>query len=139
VRFARSSNSGFPATCATWGAIAIGITGFDLTKGAINSIVALTCVAPTFHLGPGEEFFVWARLYVLHAVTGYTDASNTLSVRLSPDLTPTELQTFPENVVLAPPLVQLGAAPEPATWAMMILGFGLVGTTLRQGRGRSFR
>lgn len=25
-----------------------------------------------------------------------------------------------------------GAVPEPATWAMMILGFGLVGTSLRR-------
>lgn len=28
-----------------------------------------------------------------------------------------------------------GAVPEPATWAMMILGFGLVGAALRQRRG----
>ena len=27
-----------------------------------------------------------------------------------------------------------GAVPEPATWALMILGFGLVGAVLRQGR-----
>ena len=27
-----------------------------------------------------------------------------------------------------------GAAPEPATWSMMILGFGLVGASLRSGR-----
>lgn len=28
------------------------------------------------------------------------------------------------------------AVPEPATWAMMIVGFGLVGSTLRSSRGR---
>ncbi|HEY6869261.1 MAG TPA: PEPxxWA-CTERM sorting domain-containing protein [Novosphingobium sp.] len=29
------------------------------------------------------------------------------------------------------------AAPEPATWAMLLLGFGLAGTTLRRRRGRA--
>jgi len=28
------------------------------------------------------------------------------------------------------------AVPEPATWAMMIVGFGVVGSTLRAARGR---
>lgn len=34
-----------------------------------------------------------------------------------------------------PPSV--GAVPEPATWAMMLLGFGLIGATLRRGRAVS--
>jgi len=29
-----------------------------------------------------------------------------------------------------------GAVPEPATWAMMILGFGLIGGAMRQAKGR---
>ncbi len=37
-----------------------------------------------------------------------------------------------DNVVLAGPAV--GAVPEPATWAMLILGFGVVGGTLRRRR-----
>ena len=28
-----------------------------------------------------------------------------------------------------------GAVPEPATWAMLLLGFGAVGYALRRGRG----
>lgn len=32
-----------------------------------------------------------------------------------------------------------GAVPEPATWAMMILGFGLVGATLRRRRGAQIK
>jgi hypothetical protein len=30
--------------------------------------------------------------------------------------------------------VQAGAVPEPATWAMLILGFGALGATMRRGR-----
>jgi len=29
------------------------------------------------------------------------------------------------------------AAPEPATWLMMILGFGLVGSQLRRSKGKA--
>lgn len=38
-------------------------------------------------------------------------------------------------------ITQLGVAaiPEPATWAMLIVGFGLSGSALRQTRGRSAR
>jgi hypothetical protein len=33
----------------------------------------------------------------------------------------------------------VGAVPEPATWSMMILGFGLVGASLRSRRNQSVR
>ena len=33
----------------------------------------------------------------------------------------------------------VGAVPEPATWAMMMLGFGAMGASLRRGRRRSGR
>lgn len=36
-----------------------------------------------------------------------------------------------EDVITPPP----GGVPEPATWAMLILGFGLVGSTMRRRRG----
>lgn len=39
-----------------------------------------------------------------------------------------------EDTVLPPPPPTPGAIPEPATWAMMILGFGLAGATLRRRR-----
>lgn len=32
-----------------------------------------------------------------------------------------------------------GVIPEPSTWALLILGFGLVGAALRRGRSRSLR
>ncbi|MBS0488498.1 MAG: PEPxxWA-CTERM sorting domain-containing protein, partial [Proteobacteria bacterium] len=31
----------------------------------------------------------------------------------------------------------LSAVPEPATWAMMIIGFGVVGSTVRASRRRT--
>lgn len=41
-----------------------------------------------------------------------------------------EDDTILDNVVMGAPT--LGGVPEPATWAMMLLGFGLIGTTLRR-------
>ena len=32
------------------------------------------------------------------------------------------------------PLTTSGELPEPATWAMLIMGFGAIGVTLRRGR-----
>ncbi len=34
-------------------------------------------------------------------------------------------------------ITQLGAVPEPATWAMLILGFGVIGGAMRQRRVRT--
>ncbi|MDO6413420.1 PEPxxWA-CTERM sorting domain-containing protein [Sphingomonas sp. BIUV-7] len=39
--------------------------------------------------------------------------------------------TIPEQDTVLPPGLDTGAVPEPATWAMLILGFGLVGGLLR--------
>lgn len=36
------------------------------------------------------------------------------------------------------PIMPTAAVPEPATWAMMILGFGLIGASARRTRGRAF-
>ena len=32
-------------------------------------------------------------------------------------------------------LVTLSGAPEPASWAMMLIGFGMAGAAMRRGRG----
>jgi len=46
----------------------------------------------------------------------------------SPGKSPRSNFTFDDIVV---------AAPEPATWLMMILGFGLVGSQLRRSKGKA--
>ncbi len=38
------------------------------------------------------------------------------------------------GVPLSPGSFPTGAVPEPATWAMMLAGFGLVGATVRRRR-----
>ena len=37
-------------------------------------------------------------------------------------------------MIVPPPPGPVGALPEPATWAMLILGFGIIGQVLRGSR-----
>lgn len=45
----------------------------------------------------------------------------------------TYVYTFPADTVT----LQIGAVPEPATWAMFILGFGMIGASMRRRKGVS--
>jgi hypothetical protein len=99
----------------------------------------------TFDFGGGDTLlgtysgfltFVSSGLYAVtqtHVVTGGTgfylgasggfDSSGTLSF---PNGRPTVAQTF-SGLLNVP-----GAVPEPGTWAMLILGFGIIGAALRR-------
>lgn len=47
------------------------------------------------------------------------------------------LDSFTFNPVgIVPPVDPIGAVPEPSTWAMLLLGFGIIGGTLRSRRRR---
>jgi hypothetical protein len=127
------SNYGFVSDCSTQGAVALGSTGVNTTKGGVSAVVSPSCGAETFWLNPGEEFFVWARMGVFHAGNGYTDASHTFSVQLSPDLSDDVRLALTQNLVVTPGFA-VTAVPEPNIWALMILGIGAVGAALRRRR-----
>lgn len=70
------------------------------------------------------------------------DASQALAQTPAFATPPTEMGispqgTPPQDAAPLDPSPPIGAVPEPATWAMLILGFGLIGGTLRAvGQGR---
>lgn len=125
----------FSATCSTPGAIGLATTGVLTTLGSVSATVSPTCGNATFHLDPGEEFFVQARLFVGHSGQGFTNALNTFAVEVSPD-TPTDIRSaLAQN--LGRSSASLASVPEPATWAMLLMGFAGLGAVLRRGRARA--
>jgi hypothetical protein len=133
----------FAATCSTPGALALANPSPQggATDGSVQYLPVTTssCTgSDTFLLDPGETFYVWARLAVLRAAFGATDASHTFNVTITPEAQANVEQNLLPSLSIADGsnlIVRTDAAiPEPSTWAMMILGFGVAGALLRRGR-----
>ena len=133
-----SSNGG--AAIGTWSLIPnpVGPSVWTSPDGAFNiNNVIYTGSNPTldgwgllFGNGASEELNIWGNgadnysFWVFTPGVGYTIADN---------------DGAPGSFSVAP-LVEIesfeAAVPEPATWAMFLLGFGAIGFMLRSGRGK---
>lgn len=122
----------FTATCGTPGAIAISQGPQLLASGPGTATVDTatgTCGGgQTFSIAPGQTFYVTARLLAFQNGLGVRDASNTFNVELSQAVSAETRALLPQALVP----VALAPVPEPATWAMMMLGFGGVGFAMRR-------
>lgn len=76
---------------------------------------------------PGDNFYVYAFLQTL-AVQGATvDATNSFHVIFSPDTPQSVIDAFSAGA-------QAVGVPEPASWTLLIAGFGLTGAAMRRRR-----
>ncbi len=123
---------GFANTCASSGALAIGETGNVATKGAsLTATVAPTlCGASTIHLAAGDSVFFWLRMQTFVAANETVDASNTFKLAFNKNLSADQMGVLSRE--LTP--VQPPGVPEPATWAMLVMGLGGVGGLIRVRR-----
>ena len=112
-----ASLGGFSNGCGSVGAIGVGETGLitSSTAGSYSATVNPSCGEATFTLNPGDSFGIWAKLFTFHAVDGYTDASNTFSVALSPDVPEATRALLESNLVLIDRKFT-ASVPEPASW-----------------------
>lgn len=132
----------FYAPCGVANVLGAGSSGGTLTGGsATYTATTSECSAGSLTLAPGQSVLVVAGMQLPVNRGGFADSSATFTTRLGDDLAP-EVQTqlvtslssavdqgAPLNVVGAP-----GSVPEPASWAMLIAGFGLVGAMARRRR-----
>ena len=114
-------NTGTPAGWDNFGFTNVTETGFDFTG--------------SFTVTDGEKRSFSQRLYLICQEGVTCDFSNTGRVGLQ--LPPGVSFTSGSGVFLQPPAT--GAVPEPASWAMMIAGFGLAGGVMRRKRRLAVR
>ena len=91
------------------------LSGNTALNGNANS-TALSAALTGLAIGAGESFaFRWA---------DYNSSANDHGLAI-------------DNLSIGATLAQSPAVPEPATWAMLTLGFGLLGGTLRAGKRKT--
>jgi len=127
----------FYAPCGVSGVLGAASNGGALGGGELTAapITTAACAPGSLTLTTGREVLVVAGLQLPVNRGGFADATATFTTRLGDDL-PVEVkaqleQSLNSAISQGAPL----AVPEPATWAMMIGGFGLVGAAMRRRTG----
>lgn len=126
---ATQPDGAFSASCATPGAVSVVNSGRQFGVGSRSFGLDTSdgaCGASVFHVQPGQEFYIYARLTTFGLMGAERDASHTFTMGLSPTLSAETQASI--NQYLKP----LSAVPEPSSWAFMILGFGTIGVVLRR-------
>jgi hypothetical protein len=109
------------------------VKGFQFDWGSIDTYNALTVVTTSgsFNVIPGTSFPTQANgNQFLPGTNGLFTVNRTSGTDRFVSITLTSAQNSFEIDNLA-----VSYVPEPATWAMLIIGFGLVGATVRRRRG----
>lgn len=109
-----------------WNAMQIGggAFGSDYLEGADDFFISLSLDAQGAQV-PGRDVNI-----EYNGVAGVRFTYNTR-------LTALVVSTPGAGGTNPPPVVGVGGVPEPATWAMMLIGFGAVGVATRQRRQRT--
>ena len=109
-----------------------GVLGFGYAIGALSGgetsihIATQGCSGSPVVINPGQTVLAAAWLQTPVNRYGWVDASHTFTMDYDPELSAEVRANLAESMVAG-----YSAVPEPATWAMMILGFGLVGAVAR--------
>jgi hypothetical protein len=91
--------------------------------------LGMGCDGNPITLRNGGSYVLFTQIQTVANRGGFLDATNTIRVQLAEDLPEEAKAVLRESVVTGRSLV-----PEPATWAMLITGFGAVGMAARRRR-----
>lgn len=129
-----SSGIGFQ-NCSDGAFAAGGYSSLGTTAGEHVGVIGLSqaCDGHALTLHTGNSFVVVANLQAVSNRSGYVDAMHTFSVQIDPVHTYLTGTTQTVDPILLSQSLN-GAVPEPASWALMISGFGLAGVALRRRR-----
>ncbi len=122
------------------GCAGAGVLGYNsvnmrqATSGYAEASFSLdtACGGGALMLDPGRDYVLLTLMQAVANRGGFMDATNTIRVQLAESLPEEAKQALRDNVVTARSLV-----PEPATWAMLIIGFGAVGMAARRQRSHA--
>ena len=107
---------------------AVGSATRSLSGGEANlGVSQQNCGEETLTLYRGEQFVVASYAQLIANRNGFIDATGTFTLGLDPAGGEANIAAFRNGVVLG-----AVAVAEPATWACMIMGFGVVGGALRR-------
>jgi hypothetical protein len=110
--------------------------GGGLTGGANQNIGVSqsNCHEQTLTLYNGDQFVIASFVQLISNRGGWADATGTFKLELDPSISAEQAQAFAASIQYVTP----NAVPEPAAWALMILGFGIAGSASR-ARSRRIR
>jgi len=112
------------------GLLAVGVASGTTPGGAFSSSVSTSsCSGGPLTLSHGQEFVTLANVALFTNRGGSIDFSHTFTTTLNADLGEETTALLRGNLVSS-----MDAVPEPATWGLMLLGFGGIGVCLRRGR-----
>jgi len=118
----------YGAGCGAPGVLAAAFSTGALSGGeARYGLSTVSCSGAPLVLAPGDEVLTVAGFQIPTNRGGFIDASHTFTVALDAALPQEVRANLAKSLVSA-----ASAAPEPAQWTLMILGFGLAGHALRR-------
>ncbi len=94
------------------------------------NVAQQNCGEDTLTLYQGDQFVIASFTQLIANRNGFVDATGTFTLGLDPSMDPADAQAFREGATYA----SSSPVPEPATWAIMIAGFGATGGVLRRRR-----
>jgi hypothetical protein len=114
------------------------LASFDANYGNVNAFASSSQFGSSFSIGAGNLTAtggIGAGLFAQGATLSIADSQS------SPHYVdnPVPVDTAELRTTLSPITVTVGGAPEPASWAMMLVGFGLTGAALRRRSNAAVR